>query len=133
VCVCVNAELLLPGPGANRIKAMKFNLQSTYYVMKGLFDGVDGVVRGSAPACCNRNRDTLKSCSKKWRNANLLCICGRMPPCINPHIKQSLKPDIRTEVFHGFPQSIQESAGQDLHGYFLLQTFRFTIHYHPLF
>lgn len=34
--------------------------KSTYYVIKGLFDGVDGVVCGSAFVCCNQNTITLK-------------------------------------------------------------------------
>jgi hypothetical protein len=46
--------------------------------MKGLLDGVDGVVRGSALVCCNQNAVTVKQCSLSWRNANLLCIYKKL-------------------------------------------------------
>jgi hypothetical protein len=45
--------------------------------MKGLLEGVDGVVCGSALVCCNQNIVTLKQLSLLWRNANLLHIVSK--------------------------------------------------------
>jgi hypothetical protein len=103
---------------------------STYYVMKGLFSGVDGVVRGSALGCCNQTRVTLKLWSVWYWNVSLLT--EGVFPCISLHNHRKSGNCYLTEFFHGFPQSTQTIGMIVLSWVFLLHPFRLTTHYHPL-
>jgi hypothetical protein len=107
---------------------------STYYVMKGLFSGVDGVVRGSALGCCNQTRVTLKLWSVWYWNVSLLYISAPDRGSVSlyqftqSHEVWKLLP----EFFHGFPQSTQTIGMIVLSWVFLPHPFRLTTHYHPL-
>lgn len=99
VNLLVYTELLLTESGHEldvwNVTLNLSNKKPTYYVIKGLFDGVDGVVCGSAFVCCNQNTITLKcvlfATKVLMYYASVLYICEWQRECHLVSIHKPLK------------------------------------------